>query len=138
VQWPVGWCACPAFLLSQLTRRRQQGGSAAGNKLLRTDGDLSSPVAQRARTAPGCALARWQDCCQLPHAKAKKARSEGKATSVAPLFCSGFFFFASHNLTFLTRSFLLISLHRRGEKTVSQFTRRWGELLACAAGVHVF
>jgi hypothetical protein len=107
----VGWCACPAFLLSQLTRRRQQGGVCGGQQVA-TDGRgpvQSSPVAQRARTARGCALARWQqDCCQLPHAKAKKARSEGKATSVAPLFCSGFFF-ASHNLPF-DPFVLLISL----------------------------
>lgn len=95
---------CP-FLLSQLTRRRQQGGSAAGNKLLRTDGDLSSPVqwrnaqGQRAAVRSLVGSRTAAACCQLPHAKAKKARSEGKATSVAPLFCSGFFF-ASHNLTF--------------------------------------
>jgi hypothetical protein len=115
----VGWCAClclPPFAIN----KAQAAGGVCGGQQVATDGRgpvQSSPVAQRARTARGCALARWQDCCQLPHAKAKKARSEGKATSVAPLFCSCCFFLPATTLPF-DPFVLLISLDRRGEKTV--------------------
>lgn len=115
MQWPVGWCACPAFLLSQLTRRRQQGGVCGGQQVA-TDGRgpvQSSPVAQRARTARGCALARWQQdcCCLLPVAtcQSKESAKRRKGDECGSVVLFRLFFLPATTLPF-DPFVLLISL----------------------------